>query len=576
MYRIKSNLIRHTAGQAHNKSTFRPRVISTIVLILILVSLMSLFPNCILIDDNTSVPIQEIEEQGVENQPIRTQDQARTTRASTPIKLSGLPDEGKYNYVTLVDVNKDEYLDIIVGAGGYPGNEPGGLYVNLNQAGKSFTDASTGLPGEGKNYFGSVQVIDIDKDSNLDLIAAYESRWSKGDDKGIGLWLGNGGSGGSMSWTAANSPVSSGSFDSVCCADINNDGNVDLVGASSSGIHAWQGSSGSTLAWTEVSSGLPSSNEYTGVTLGDINNDDRLDIVAGSYSSKGISVYLCSSSGSVSWTEGHTDTDLVKSGNSFGMYLTDLNEDSNLGIRGGLKAYIGNGNSGTKDTWWVDVSSGLPTSGDYYQIAVEDINNDGKLDIGSNFKIWSNTGSMTNPNSYSWEQLDLGISDSKSVGLAIGDLDNDEQLDIVGCGWETGVKAYILGSGSGGPTQYHLIKGIVKDQQNDTPLAGVTVELEPGGYSTTTDANGKYTLSIPNGSYIQSFKMSGYQSDSINIEINGNNIIKDFALSSGTPINDEEEKDDNDGGLPFMEAPIIAMALLIVIILLGRSYNRKK
>lgn len=581
---------------------------------------------------------------------------ASTSRARSA--LGGLPSDGRFNYVTLADVNKDDYLDIIVAAGGYPGNEPGGLYVYLNQNGKSFTDASTGLPGTGKNYFGSVQVIDIDKDSNLDIIAAYESGWSKGDNKGIGIWLGNGGS----SWSAANSPTDSGSFDAAFCADINNDGKLDLVGGSSKGLHAWQGAhSGSSLSWTEVRTGLPTSNEYTGVKLGDVNNDGRLDIVAGSYSSQGISIYLCSSSGGISWSEGHSETGLKHNGNTFDMYLVDFNDDSNLdlvaSLRGGVKVYLGNGNSGSRDSWWNEVSTGLPTSGDYYQIAVKDINNDDKLDIGCNFQVWSNTGSMSNSETYSWQELELDVTLSEAVGTAIGNLNNDDHIDIVGCGWDSGVKAVTLVLGV---EQYHFIRGTVTDKatggslagatvrtdkgdyktktnsngeyelnvrdssyqltvilsgykealklaevsgsdltvdfqlieetdkpeskftlsgtltdsSNGEPISNVVVTLQPGGVSTTTNELGKYSLLITNGSYILSYSLSGYQSDSINVEINGDSIIKDFTLSSTSASGSDGDGSKDDGGLPFMEIPTIVFAVVIVILIFSRKRRK--
>jgi len=583
---------------------------------------------------------------------------ASTSRARS--ELGGLPSEGRFNHISLADINKDDYLDIIVGAGGYPGNEPGGLYVYLNQNGKSFTDASTGLPGSGKNYFGSVQVIDIDKDSDLDIIAAYESQWSKGDNKGIGIWLGNGGS----SWSAANSPTNSGSFDSAFCADINNDGNLDLIGGSSRGLYAWQGAhSGSSLSWTEVRDGLPTSNEYTGVNLGDINNDGRLDIAAGSYSSRGISIYLCSSTGGISWSEGHKDTSLKHNGNTFDMCFVDFNDDSNLdlvaSLRGGVKAYLGNGNSGSRDSWWNEISSGLPTADDYYQIAVEDINNDDKLDIGCNFQVWSNTGSMSNSESYSWQEIELDVTLSEAIGMAIGDLNNDDHMDIVGCGWDSGVKAKTLALGV---EQYHFIRGTVLDKATGAPLSGaivrtdkgdyetktnangeyelnvrdssyqltiilsgykealkltevsgsdltvdfqlieetnkpeskftlsgtltdsatgepisnVVVTVQPGGVSTKTNELGKYTLLITNGSYILSYSLSGYQSDSLNVEINGDSIIKDFTLSSTTADGLDGDGSKDDGGLPFMEIPIIIFAVVIAILIFSRKKRKPK
>lgn len=490
----------------------------------------------------SSITVNIIAESTEENNQIHN------TRASS---LTGLPDSGNFNYVVLADVNEDDYIDIVAGAGGYPGNDPGGLYVYLNQNGKSFTSASTGLPGPGKNYFGSVQVIDIDKDSNLDIVAAYETQWSKGEQGGIGIWLGNGGAGGSMTWTEANSPIETGSFDSVYCSDINNDGNLDLVGGSSNGLHAWQGTlSGDNLIWTITRSGLPTSGEFTGVSLGDVNNDGRLDIVAGSYNSKGISVYLCSSSGAIIWSEGHSDTNLKHSGNSFEMYLTDLNSDSNLdivgGMRGGMKVYIGNGNSGARNTWWTDASNGLPTSGDCYEIAVGDINGDGKLDIGTAFKMYSNKASMTEISSYSWELLDLGVSNNPQIGLAVGDLNNDDNLDIVGCGWENrevngikkgGIEAYTLAITTTPPKYYRLL-GKVMNQKDSSPLVGATVRIDTTGDEVVTDKIGAYEFEVTDGEYELTVTLKGYKSAKKVVTVSGRDQEIDFQLLE---VSDEPE-----------------------------------
>ena len=458
-----------------------------------------------------------------------------STSLTTAAELPGLPDSGKFNYITLGDVNKDGYLDIVAGAGGYPGGSPGGLYLYLNDEGKSFINTSSGLPGPGTNYFGSVQVVDVDGDSNPDIIATFESEWSEGESNGIGIWLGNGGAGGSVVWSEADSPTDSGSYDSAYCADIDADGHMDLVGGSSNGLHAWLGShSGGGLSWEEADDGLPTSNEYTGVTLGDIDGDGNLDIVTGSYDNRGISVYLYGGIGSIKWTDGHSGTVLKHTGNTFDNRLIDLNGDSNLDlvstIRGGIRAYLGNGNSGIRGSWWTEVSSGLPGSSDYFQLAVNDVDGDGKSDICSNLEIWSNSGSMTDSNSYSWEQLDLGIEFEDPVGIDVGDLNNDGQNDIVGCGWGSGIVAYILEESITVLEDKYYIKGSITDDIDHADIEGALVETDTGGYSTTTDENGDYELFVEEGNYQVTVSKDGYTESMETVSISGDDLTLDFQL----------------------------------------------
>ena len=458
----------------------------------------------------------------------------------TPTKLAGLPDEGNFNYLTLADIDKDGYPDIVAGAGGYPGGSPGGLHLYLNNEGKSFTESSDGLPGPGSSYFGTVQVVDVDGDGNMDIAAAYESHWSDGDSKGIGIWLGNGGAGGEVKWTEAVSPATSGSYDSAHCADIDDDGNMDMVGGSYDGLYAWLGDhSDSTLSWTEAFDGLPSSGEYTGVTLGDIDGDDNLDIVASSYENRGISVYLYGGIGSLKWTDGHTGTDLKTNGKAFDNRLVDLDGDSELDlvstIRGGIRAYIGNGNSGIRSSWWTEVSDGLPDSDDYYEVAVDDVDGDGKMDICSNFKAWSNTAGMGDTGSYSWEPIDLDIELSEPVGVAVGDVDGDGNNDIAGCGWDSGIACYLLEPDEIPIQEYFYIRGIVIDRDDGNGIGSASVVTEDnGGHSTTTDENGDYELYVAEGDYSITVTKSGFQSMTKTVSVSGDDVTLDFELVKGT------------------------------------------
>jgi len=362
------------------------------------------------------------------------------------VELTGLPETGNYNFVTLADVNKDTYLDIIAsgaGEGGWRGYAPGGLHVYLNQNGSSFIEASNGLPRPGDEFFGSTHgsltVVDIDNDSNLDIVAC---EFLTREDLPITIWLGNGGSGGSMKWTMAAAPEMLSSWYAVSCGDFDGDGQIDLVASCQDGLYAWRGNhSPGVLNWTKARSGIPDYLDHmSGITLADVNKDGRLDIVAGSERDIGVSIYSYSASGDISWTEAHSGTALIERGVVWDVFLTDLDGDSNLDMIAstdmGIKAYLGNGNSGDRSTWWVDVSWGLPSSGTYYQLDVGDIDNDGKADISSSLQVWSNSGKMTDASSYSWVEVNIGLSEIFTVGNSLGDLDLDGNTDIVSCGWE--------------------------------------------------------------------------------------------------------------------------------------------
>ena len=123
-------------------------------------------------------------------------------------------------------------------------------------------------------------------------------------------------------------------------------------------------------------------------------------------------------------------------------------------------------------------------------------------------------------------------------------------------------------------TEYKL-SGEITDIESGEPLAGVRVNIEPGGQNAITDSQGKYTISVSNGSYILTFSSSGYESESTNIEVYGNGVIKDFTLASTTSDGDSDDKKEDDSGLPFLELPIIIFAIAIIIIIV-RISNKKR
>jgi hypothetical protein len=141
----------------------------------------------------------------------------------------------------IADVNNDTHMDIIFGtttpSNGY------GVYCLLGNSGgmdgKSFswTKANTGLPTIER--YGQIQVVDIDQDGDLDIIAPCAT-----NDNGIEIYLGNGSTnpGMDLGWTKATgiNLTNKGDWYGTWCADINQDGSQDIIGASwGSGVRVW-------------------------------------------------------------------------------------------------------------------------------------------------------------------------------------------------------------------------------------------------------------------------------------------------------------------------------------------------
>jgi hypothetical protein len=537
------------------------------------------------------------------------------------VELPGLPNNGSYSYITLADVNKDTFPDIIAGGAGYgitAGFEPdpGGIHVFLNQKGKSFVDGSNGLPKEGDDYFGStiggISVVDIDKDSNLDIVACEYDKQTP--DKYITIFLGNGGEGGSMQWTQATAPETQTSWKMTFVGDIDGDGHTDIVASSDAGLHYFRGQhSPGVLNWTDTDTGISDERDYRGgIALGDINHDGRLDIVAGSEYGEGLFVYTCTPSGEISWTEAYEGTSLPNKAKTWGIELVDLNNDSHLDIVAanaiyGIMVYMGNGNTGDPSKWWTDASTGLPTSGDYYQVEVVDIDSDGKLDICSSLHVWSNTGNMSDPKSYSWDKIGVGISEHESIGMTVGDMDLDGKFDIAACGWEDenlpGINAYtnlVIGSNAptdddikpdddGGKDQgvKEVIYGVVTDTKTKDPITGVEIYYVSDGdedlYLTSTNEIGEYQVNIPTGDHTLLFIKDGYNKHNEKIIVDDKMELNVALEASVSDKEDDDKTGEDDSKSSISDYWWLLLIILIVVLVvgfiggyfLGRSRNLK-
>lgn len=367
------------------------------------------------------------------------------------LAADGLPTTGQYSYVVCADMNKDSKMDIVVGADKYPSADTHGLYVWTGDGTGKWSKNSQGLPED--NNYGGMGVGDLNKDGNPDIAASFET-WSGSPGKGIGVYLGNGGSGG-LSFSAGTAPTTSGGYDSAFVADVNADGNLDIVGGvhgGGGGVKVWLGNGGSGgLQWTEKDTGLPTSGEYTGVTAGDVNGDGRLDIAAGDYDGNGIHVWTQNADGSYT----AANDGLFKQSQSFDVVFADFNKDSKMDlvatVRGhGVYVWLGNGGAGGKVNW-TESRQGLPTSGDFKQIGVADMDGDGNLDmvvaeVDSGIVVYKGNGGAGGSLAFTKASGSLPTSGTY-YGAAFCKINSDSIWDVVGATWGSGIKAWTTALG---------------------------------------------------------------------------------------------------------------------------------
>jgi len=277
----------------------------------------------------------------------------------------------------------------------------------------------------------SVEVADLDNDGNLDVVGGGA------DPATITIWYGdrNG-----RLFEFQSLPIK-GDIRSIAIGDMNNDGFPDIVFSTQkddSGIRVWNNQPGRKwLRGTSTSNALG----YEGVRTVDINLDGFEDIIA-SGAEGGIRVWLSDGKGAWSLESGPT-----KAGFFMDVALDDFDKDGFIDIAG-----AGWGAKGSLQVWFGDGTGGwLSTAplamGSFYALSTDDLNGDKNPDIlvGSYRKgihIFFGDGkgnfikgsSPTSEGSY-WKVLPF-------------DLNEDNQQDLVASSINSqGIRAWISSDG---------------------------------------------------------------------------------------------------------------------------------
>jgi len=224
-----------------------------------------------------------------------------------------------------------------------------------------------GLSLAGK--FRAVTIHDLDNDGNLDVVGGASSPGM------VTVNYGNGKGGISQPQYL---PVK-GDVRYIAVADINEDGLADIVFSvqkQSSGIKVWMNQS--RRQW-KIGKGPIEINKFEGIKTADVNGDGHMDIIAANSTSAtqgGIQIWLGDGQGQ--WP---VETGPTISGIYMDVLPADLNHDGHLdligagwGTYGALRVWLGDGTG----NW----SSTPPLErGSFYGLSIGDLNKDGNFDI---------------------------------------------------------------------------------------------------------------------------------------------------------------------------------------------------
>lgn len=433
------------------------------------------------------------------------------TNFSAPIYITGIAYDG--TGFDFIDINNDSYLDIV-----FSSNYEDKLRYLLNLNGNTF---STSLVSIDNNIFDPYQVktFDFDGDGDLDILVSTFL-----NDK-IGWYQNNGNGTFSSLIQITNNIFNPKEF---IIADLNNDGAFEIICSSYENNVAQ--SQKLSIFEKDILGNYNENivNYYFGavntVKIADLNNDGNNDIISGF--------------SSILWNENLGDNvfssqKLISSNNStFHVYdieIKDLNNDNFLDIvcvnNIGIQIYKNNGN----ETF--DLVYSLPLSIASRDIEVVDINNDGNKDIILTFvsgttrlaKLISN-GDFSYQSIESINFSNYGYSPYK---FRCGDLDNDGDIDIVVSSYEYS-RVQLLKNDGTGNFSYNLIQQSIAtdsidiaDIDNDGDLDIIT-----GGSYSYGNQNLSLIKNNGDGTFNSSIIIDSQTSKSINLaDINNDGYI---------------------------------------------------
>jgi polysaccharide export outer membrane protein len=322
------------------------------------------------------------------------------------------------------DFNGDAIPDIAAGS-----FEPGGIMVWIGKGDGSWVPISS--PSE-DGEIQSVAVADVNNDGLCDVIAS-----SKGSLQGIHLWL----SKGDGSWDNLISIDSDSGYQGIKLADVNNDGLLDIVAANESiglngGIRVWinqkQGN------WSPLL-GPERAGRFKNIEVADINKDGNVDLIASTIGTKG-GIKIWYGDGKGNWSP---SVDLDISGYIIGLAVGDIDQDGWIDIIASVY-YQGISLLYNKNDGSFSKPHPINKSGSFWDIILLDLDNDGKKDIVASSMESKGILSWCNKGKNNWVAVDFGLPKNQTYyGLKKGDFNLDNLDDLLAASFSEGIHVWL-------------------------------------------------------------------------------------------------------------------------------------